>query len=464
MPDLLGGALRKFMVFKHGEGNEKLLTCSNCSSPMELDAVFCAECGTKRTEALAEVAAPSRGRPITASVLETLDTESAGEVAEVVERKPKKVREPRIRMAISRSFDSIVRKIRNKSRIVYFVSSIILVVGVYGIAQTLLFSLNSPEEFASRYIKVVAERDVSMVSSNSELLPNPDNLPILPANFQNWDEVDGLSWKAFSEWNGWTGQGLIDFVPMDGNKIKQDQGFTLGIKASYNMKYGIFREVTWQAANPIGSISIDLKPEKNVGFLLNNVPAGSSDSPVLREPKYAVLPGPISASLIGAGFTKIRVQDLFIGSTGVNEVKFSDVEFELNQSQVSSAVNQLEQVLISCLKRKCSDLPRLSQFDFDFYNQPTDYLYTDYFITTWDDSPNCTASTKRATSADEGYISLNCSVNASASIKWMLYRLFLTYYYSTGFDTESFELRVSADLSRTANPYSVKITNVSISD
>lgn len=264
------------MVFKHGEGNEKLLTCSNCSSPMELDAVFCAECGTKRTEALAEVAAPLRGRPITASVLETLDTESAGEVAEVVERKPKKVREPRIRMAISRSFDSIVRKIRNKSRIVYFVSSIILVVGVYGIAQTLLFSLNSPEQFASRYIKVVAERDVSMVYSNSELLPNPDNLPILPANFQNWEEVDGLSWKAFSEWNGWTGQGLIDFVPMDGNKIKQDQGFTLGIKAFYNMKYGIFREITWQAANPIGSISIDLKPEKNVGFLLNNVPAGSS--------------------------------------------------------------------------------------------------------------------------------------------------------------------------------------------
>ncbi|MEY3319095.1 MAG: hypothetical protein RL540_1467 [Actinomycetota bacterium] len=451
------------MVFKHGEGNEKLLTCSNCSTSMELDAVFCGECGARRTQALAESVLNPTSNPTEVSTKASSNPETATIFAEEIEKKPKRIREPRIRMAISRGFDATVRVIRKRAKFVYSVSSLILVLGIYGIAQTLIFSQNSPKDFAADYIKAVAAREVDKISSNSDLFPNPENLPILPQNFQLWDEVDGLAWKAFSEWNGWTGRGIIDFVPMDGNKIKDDQGFLLEIKASYKSKFGIFREITWQAANPIGSISLAMKPEKNVGFLVNDVPAGSSDAPLLGESKYAVLPGPIKASLVGAGFTKTRQQDIFIGSSGANEVKFSNIEYELNQSQISSAVNQLEQILTSCLKRKCSDLPRLSQFDFDFSNQPTDYLYTDYFITSWSDSPDCTVSTKSATSADDGYISLNCSVSASASIKWMLYRIWLTYYYSTGFDTESFNLSVSADVSRTSNPYSVKITNVNIS-
>lgn len=452
------------MVFKHGEGNEKLLTCSKCKSSMELDAVFCVDCGTKRTEALSEVT----GQPVSSSLslVETTSTDSVSDavISDPIEKKPKKIREPKIRMAISRGFDLSVRQIRRRAKIVYAISSIILILGVYGIAQTLIFSQNSPDEFASKYIKAVAARDVTAISSDSDLFPNPQKLPVLPSDYQIWDEVDGLAWKAFSEWNGWMGRGFIDFAPMDGNKIKEDKSFILEIKASYKAKFGIFREITWQAAKPVSSISLALKPEKNVGFLVNNVPAGSSETPILKETEYAVLPGPVSASLVGAGFTKARQQDLFIGSSGLNEVKFPEIEYELNQSQISSAVSQLKQILTSCLKRKCSDLPKLSQFDFDFYNQPTEYLYTDYFITTWDDSPNCTVSTKSATSADDGYISLNCSVSASASIKWMLYRIWLTYYYSTGFDTQSFDLSVSADVSRTSNPYSVKISSVNISD
>lgn len=441
------------MGFRHGDGNEKLLICANCNMPMEVDAQFCVECGVRRTQAIGVKAALVP--PVTPEI-------NPPELVEPI--KIKKSRDPKIRIALLGFSEKITSGLRKRAKIVYSIASIIVVIGVYGIIQSFIFSSSSPEEFAKEYIEAVIDREESKVTSDSDYFPNPKKLPLLPKKYQKWDEVDGLSWKTNSEWNGWLGDGFVKFVPMDGNQIQKESGFTLRIKAKYTQKFGIFRSAKWVSANPMSDIEFAFKNEDNIGIKINQVPAGSSRSPELSKKRYVAFPGPLKTELTGAGFTKERENSILIDSEGSYLIDFPNIEYALNTSHVSSARIQLESALTSCLKRECSDLPRLSQFDFSFFNQPDDYLYTDYFYTDWGTSPDCSVSSFRATSADEGYVSLDCTAYASGSIKWILYRIFLTTYYDTGYDSTSVSLRISANVSRTSNPYSVKLSNIQISN
>ena len=441
------------MGFRHGDGNEKLLICANCNMPMEVDAQFCVECGVKRTQAIGVKP------PIAPTVIPEVGPPDLVEPIKL-----KKSRDPKIRIAILGFSGKLSSGLRKRAKVVYSITSAIVAIGVYGIIQTFIFSSSSPEVFAKEYIEAVIDREESKVTLDSEFFPNPEKLPLLPQKYQKWDEVDGLSWKTNSEWNGWLGDGFVKFVPIDGNQIKEEFEFTLRIKAKYTSKFGIFRSAKWVSANSMSDVEFAFKNEENIGIQINQVPAGSSKSPELSKKRYVSFPGPLKTKLTGAGFTKDRENSILIGADGSNSINFPDIEYALNTSHVSSARTQLESSLISCLKRECSDLPRLSQFDFSFFNQPDDYLYTDYFYTDWGTSPDCSVSSFRATSADEGYVSLDCTAYASGSIKWILYRILFTTYYDTGYDSTSVSLKVSANVSRTSNPYSVKLSNIQISN
>jgi hypothetical protein len=90
-------------------------------------------------------------------------------------------------------------------------------------------------------------------------------------------------------------------------------------------------------------------------------------------------------------------------------------------------------------------------------------LYTDYFYVDWSDEPSCSVANYSASSADKGNITLSCTAYAYGSIKWILYRIWLTTYYDTGFDSATVPLTVSAKVSRTSNPYKVELSNIQIS-
>jgi hypothetical protein len=323
---------------------------------------------------------------------------------------------------------------------------------------------SEPSELSDRYVNALATRDVSEISADSTIFPNPENLPVLPIKFQRWGETEGLTWKTSAEWNGWFGNGSILLTPMEGDKLKEDLAFPVRIKAKYKMKYGIFRDIDWVVADPIASIKISFGRGKDIGILINDVPAGSVENPAVKVRTYAILPGAMDVTLQGSGFTKERKVEAFNGSTGFQEITFPSVEYDLGGSQLLNATSQMENALNSCLKRNCSSLPYLSEFDFDFSNQPKTYLYKDYFIIDWDNSASCSVSNSGATSADNGFVSLSCSVGASANVKWMLYRIWLTTYYDLGYDYKTFNITVSADIERTSSPYKVKVKNISIQD
>lgn len=209
-------------------------------------------------------------------------------------------------------------------------------------------------------------------------------MPILPAQFQEWQEVGQISWKTQSQWNGWLGEATINFVPEINGELNYLKQISLKLQANYKTKALVFREIDWTVSTSVATIKPDNKLESDQKIYLNNVEAGESGSELLNSAEYALLPGPYVFMATGKGFTKQRVNTFFVNSTGEYISEFEPLSFELSSTQKNSAESQVEKALSNCLKKKCSDLPRLSQWDFDFSNQPTTYLYTDYFVYSWE--------------------------------------------------------------------------------
>ena len=181
----------------------------------------------------------------------------------------------RIRPALYKFIGALSEGIRARRKLIYGISAFILVAGTYFLIQTLLFMSSNPNQLADRYIKAVAARDTSQLRKDSDLFPNPQNLPILPVEYQGWSKTDQASWQVASNWNGWFGTGEMEFTPRLGNEIYDDLTFSTKIKAVYTSKFLIFRDIRWVVADPIASADIRFGGDEGFGIVINNIPAGS---------------------------------------------------------------------------------------------------------------------------------------------------------------------------------------------
>ena len=441
------------MGFRRGEGNEKLLICVACDNPMALDAEYCSECGAKRSvatgyEKIENTILPNEVEQISAKVKPQVISSKA----------------PELRLKLGRELLRFNQVLIRKKRAILFSTAGMFAIMSYVMVQTIIFSTQSTEPISQQYIGIVSSRDANAIISNPQLFPNPKNLPILPAKFQEWQEVGQISWKTQSQWNGWLGEATINFVPEINGKLNYLKQISLKLRANYKTKAFVFREIDWTVSTSVATIKPDNNLESDQKIYLNNIEVGVSGSEVLNSAEYALLPGPYVFMATGKGFTKQRVNTFFVNSTGENISEFEPISFELSSTQKNSVESQVEKALSDCLKKKCSDLPRLSQWDFEFSNQPTTYLYTDYFIYSWGSDFQCQPAEYLTYSENSASITMDCTATASASVKWMLYRLFLTTYYDLGYDYSSFDLTITADLNPIANSDSVKVTNIQISD
>jgi hypothetical protein len=91
-------------------------------------------------------------------------------------------------------------------------------------------------------------------------------------------------------------------------------------------------------------------------------------------------------------------------------------------------------------------------------------LYTDYFIYSWGSTAQCEPAQYLIDSADSASLTMKCTATASASVKWMLYKILFTTYYDLGYDYNTFNLTISADIQPLSNTGSVKVSNVQIID
>ena len=440
------------MGFRRGSGSEKLLNCVACDQPMALDAEFCSECGAKRAIATGYEKHETEADPKPM-------VEETAKKSQVINRKL-----PSIRIKLGKQ-NEIFNSLLTRKRQSIFISAIsMLFIASYVLIQTIIFSSQTTEKISELYIGFVASRDLDAINSNPTLFPNPNNFSILPFDYQKWDEVGQVSWKTEARWNGWNGRATVNFVPEINGQLDYTKQINVNLKAKYQSKALMFRELLWEVSTPIATLVPSSQIDANQKLYLNGEAAGTSESKFLTNAEYAVFPGPYIFKLVGEGFTKQRVTSFFIGSTGENKLSFEALSYELSSSQNNSATNQIKNILNTCLKRKCSDLPKLSQWDFDFSNQPTNYLYTDYFIYSWGSTAQCEPAQYLIDSADSASLTMKCTATASASVKWMLYKILFTTYYDLGYDYNTFNLTISADIQPLSNTGSVKVSNVQIID
>ncbi len=459
------------MGFQNGSGSEKLLNCAACHEPMALDAEFCSECGVRRAIATGYEAVGSESESNTGSFSDGVfgnlnqGIQSFGNSIQESQQKLKSgvQKVSQIRFYFGERISRFSNFLHLKKKIVFAGTAGMLLVGSYILTQTLIFSTQNADTFSEKYIELVASRDISQIQKDSIYFPNPENLPVLPVRYQVWDEVEQVTWKTDSEWNGWLGKGKVTFAPVLDQKVDIENSVSIEIAAHFKSKWLIFREIDWVASQPVASIEMNTKIERNLDIRFNGLSAGTSNNPALSQKKYALLPGPVSIALNGSGFTKERVYSTFASSSNQIKPEFEPISYGLSPAQQSSARSRVVSELNNCLKRECGRLPYLTRSDFEFSNWPSSYLYVDYFNTAWSDSATCEAADYTVSSYQTARISMKCSASASASIKWILYRLWFTTYYDTGFDYDTFDLYVSADLSPLTNGSSVRVSSVSIS-
>ena len=459
------------MGFQNGSGSEKLLSCVACNEPMALDAEFCSECGVRRAVATGYESVISESESAAGALRDgVLGNLNQGfqNLGDSVEKSQKKLKDgvqkvSQVRFYFGERISRFSNFLHLKKRIVFAATAGMVVAGSYILTQTLIFSTQNADSFSEKYIELVASRDVSQFQKDSIYFPNPENLPVLPVKFQVWDEVEQVTWKTDSQWNGWLGKGTVTFAPVVDQDVDYENSVTIEIAAQFKSKWLIFREIDWAASLPVASIQMDSKIERNIDIKFNGLSAGSSNKPALSQKKYALLPGPVSIALNGSGFTKERVFSTFASSSNQIQPEFESATYGLSPAQQSAARSRVISELNNCLKRECGRLPSLTRSDFEFSNWPSSYLYVDYFNTAWSDSATCEAADYTVSSYQTARISMKCSASASASIKWILYRLWFTTYYDTGFDYDSFDLYVTADLAPLTNSTSVRVSSVSIS-
>lgn len=467
------------MAFRQGSGDEKLLTCKVCLSEFEIDGKFCSNCGIPRLQALGvESTSESTNEPqvVNSQAFPDLNGIStfASSILDKVKSSPKALLNNKfvssirsIPYHIGQKYSLITSKIELYRRYFQILTGFLLIISSYAAVQSLIFSSEKPDKFIQQYINAVSNRDTSAINKNSIVFPNPDNLQILPTAFNNWKEISEESWQSKSNWNGWLGNGEIELslktsnFPPKQDAIWHNPNFKVRIKANYFWKFGIFRGIEWVAKDDVPIIEIGNISEKRMNITLNRGDGGTTESKKIDSGRYAALPGPLQMSLTGDGFTKQRLFEGFLTNGTSIVPKFEPVSYELSSSQLSAASSRIRSLVESCLRKSCSKLPDLSTYDFDFYNQPSSYLYVDYLNVSWSNYANCTNTEVYGVTINTARVSMTCSTSASAYVKWILYRLFFTTYYDTGYDSKDFTLNVSATIK--PKGYGIEVTSINIS-
>lgn len=450
------------MAFIKGGENEQILQCSKCQRNLELDANFCPDCGSPRPVILGASVNASYSK----SIFDTKIQSDLGLVDQGITNqfKQKKIRNPsKVRLTLSSKLEKFQNLLAKQSKLVYIVFLFFTIIGSYAIVQTLFFASSNPDELGKKYLEVVLPRDNVSAEKNQVLFPNQKSIQWLPVKYQHWEKTIGYSWKINSSWNGWTGRGKIEFNPITTSNEETKAVFVLPIQAEYKAKLGIFRQINWRAAGEVSEVRINWPDEKNVGILINDIPSGDIAKPNVSSGEYKVFAGPLKIEILGEGFTKKRTINLMINGSGLYDVSFGKPEFGLSDGQVTSIKEQVVDKFVKCLQKKCGSLPTLSTSDFEFDNEPTTYLFVDYLKTSWSDSPVCEVKKAEATSVSIGTMQLSCGVSATANIKWMLYRIYLTYYYDLGFDSKDFKFEVNVNFQRNEKTDFVNLSELQIS-
>ena len=313
------------MGFSEGLEDDFLLTCFVCKAPFGMLAMFCGECGSRREQALGiEKAAVHQqivnNMPEAESFIEKApDANMIPEYDDIfgkpgepvlVAAEIKPIKEHKLRNNFAIRIEKLNQFQQVHARSLNFVGCLLFLVSIYIVIQTAIFSNANPSDVADEILKKGAAHD----SSYFALLNADSTRKQFPIKYQPWQVTNAREWLTLYSTNGWLGKGTVTAIP-SGDKFS-DQSFSIKLKAVYKVKYGIFREVTWEIANPPASFDLTYPSGSDTLIYINGLAAGTVAHPLVPAGKYWVYPGPLTFKYYQDGNETYDSFDLFIEAYG----------------------------------------------------------------------------------------------------------------------------------------------------
>lgn len=394
------------------ESGQSGLTCQVCQSEYPLTAAFCTNCGTNRENALGGAAVNSAQTSLNIAQ-PRLSQEDEWKLRQEQER----IRTEE-RLAALEQKRQARQEFRERNRKNFRVGAGLLIVfGVYCLAQVAIWTRVSPEALASRYFAAIHSTD-SRLLSDTTLFPNPDpEYKVAPSYLlQSIQRNKTSNYQVDTKWTWISGKaGACD---SDDNCVS----FTSADK--WNL---IFRVRNWQVSEAAPRVAISVKsgitPKIRTAKIGSHRISMSTVKSLTRKPlKYVVWPGTLDLSTAGKGFVEDWNSSTDIAGGAPDRLVMNVGKVNLSQAELDKASNSASAGFYRCLtgSGRCGTYLSMSDFGIDY-----PYYYEDYSVSDSATSNGCSQDSVSFRDSSTAVVTFSCSGSVSRSVTWLI----ASYYF-----------------------------------
>lgn len=394
------------------ESGQAGLRCQVCQSEYPLTAAFCTNCGTNRENALGGAALNSAQHSGDISVRVSPEEELKQRLEQVQ-------RITAERQAALEQKRQARQEFRERNRKNFRIGAGLLIVfGVYCLAQVAIWTRVSPEALANRYFAAIHSTD-SKLLSDTTLFPNPDpDYKVAPSyllrsiqrnktsNYQvdtNWSWISGKAGACDSDAN------CVSFASAD----------------KWNL---IFRVRNWQVSETAPRVAISVKsgitPKIRTAKIGSHKISMTTIKSMTKKPlKYLVWPGTLDLSTAGKGFVEDWNSSTEISGGAPDSLVINVGKANLSQGELDKAANSASTGFYRCLSGsgRCGTYLSMSDFgiDYPFYYESIDSISDSAT------SDGCTRDGVSFRNSSTAVVTFSCSGSVSRSVTWLI----ASYYF-----------------------------------
>ena len=189
------------------------------------------------------------------------------------------------------------------------------------LTQSYIFASSSPASAADKFILDGVTRSPNYQNINNDVADAP-NYPFFPVKFSNWNTSKARSWSNTYSWNGWKGKASVTALAY--GVAFEDDVIALDMKATFNKKWGIFRDIEWSPADHAATLELSYPSDKSLRIYINGFAAGTVGNPAVKPGNYYAYPGELNFVFYDKYGKKTNYdQYFFIGLSGAESTTYN---------------------------------------------------------------------------------------------------------------------------------------------
>lgn len=407
--------------------------CVGCGQKVGERDSFCIQCGTRQAQF-----GPNLRRVKTQIVesAKTLPTQAIGATRRTSSELVDSLRD------VSGGLNRLVKVAKSHP----FRSSAILLVGIYGLIFASSFLWLSPKLFVSEYVNAVAEKKVSKLADKA-YFPRDAGVEVASQVFLDAIIVNSKEFVVESDWSPTSWEVSTNVVWLDGEEqalqVSPRLGFRFGfLVRDWQMMQAAPVVTLMELPGAIGEQKISIGQEAFTGV---NDPAFVS----LLDKPVVMFPGMLSIRYSEYGFAAGEVKSIEVPRVGSSIEIPIGPEYALVPTLAEGvSLGQVETMVSSCAKSKCSDLPYFFDFEFTWDDNTREYktFYDSKRVSTTYTASQCGSTGFVSASSLSATVEISCLISASRMETYVKYYYYIADDYDFYFGSASKSMLVRAKM------------------